>query len=86
MPNILNFLSQRALQLMQQIEIENDQEKLAQLFGELNLVLNQSEREIRPGKKHPSIVGSGRERQQGIEGDGPLTNARQMAASSRSAR
>ena len=51
MPKILNFHSPRVLQLMRQIEIERDRETLAQLFLELNLVLNQNDRKVRSGKK-----------------------------------
>ena len=59
MPKVINFLSPRVLQLMKQIETEKDQEKLAQLFLELNLVLNQNDRRLALTKKSPRSVGSG---------------------------
>jgi len=44
MPKIVNFFSPRVLELMKQIETENDEKELAQLFLELKLVLNQNGR------------------------------------------
>lgn len=55
MPKIVNFFSPRVLDLMKQIEAENDQEKLAQLFAELKLVLNQNNG---ARKKSPRSAGS----------------------------
>ncbi len=62
MPQVVNFFSPRVLQLMKQIEAEKDQEKLAQLFLELNLVLNQNDRRLALTKKSPRSVGSPEER------------------------
>ena len=62
MPKVVNFFSPRVLQLMKQIETEKDQEKLAQLFLELNLVLNQNEQRLALTKKRPRSVGSADER------------------------
>jgi hypothetical protein len=47
MPQTANFLSPRVLQLMKRIEIEKDREKLAQLFLELNLKLNQHDQKVK---------------------------------------
>jgi hypothetical protein len=62
MPKVINFFSPRVLQLMKQIETEKDQERLAQLFLELNLALNQNDRKVRLSKKRPRGVGSAEER------------------------
>ena len=62
MPKVLNFFSPRVLQLMRQIETEKDQEKLTQLFLELNLALNQYDRKVRLSKKRPRSVGFAEER------------------------
>ena len=53
MPKVINFFSPRVLQLMKQIEAEKDKEKLARLFLELNLVLNQRDRRLALTKKCP---------------------------------
>ena len=62
MPKVVNFFSPRVLELMKQIEVEKDQETLAQLFLELNVILNQNDRKGRSMKKSPRTVGSGEER------------------------
>lgn len=62
MRKVSNFFSPRVLQLMKQIETEKDQGKLAQLFLELNLILNQYDRKVRLSKKRPRSVGSAEER------------------------
>jgi hypothetical protein len=53
MPKIVNFFMPRVLELMKQIEAENDEEVLAQLFLELKLALNQNNRKVRLSKKSP---------------------------------
>ena len=62
MPKVVKFFSPRVLELMKQIEYEKDQEALAQLFLELNLVLNQNDRRLALIKKRPRSVGSADER------------------------
>ena len=58
MPKVTNFFSPRVLQLMKQIETQTDQGELAQLFLELNLVLNQNERRLPVIKKSPRSADS----------------------------
>lgn len=62
MPKVVNFFSPRVRQLMKQIEAEKDKQKLAQLFLELNLVLNQNDRRLALTKKRPRNVGCAEER------------------------
>ena len=62
MPKVINFFSPRVLQLMKQIEAEKDREKLAQLFLELNLLLNQNNSRVEVSKKSPRSAGSAEER------------------------
>ena len=62
MPNLKNFLSPRVLQLMKQIETEKDQEALAQLLLELNLVLNHNDEELRSSRKVARGTGPVQER------------------------
>jgi len=53
MPKVLNFLSPRVLELMKRIEVEKDKGALEQFFRELNLLLNENEGRVEPGKKKP---------------------------------
>jgi hypothetical protein len=62
MPQILNFLSPRVLELMRRIETEKDRDTLAQLFLELNLLINQKDENVRSGKKRNRSIDSGQER------------------------
>ena len=61
-PNIVNFLSPRVLELMKRIEAENDEVKLGQLFLELKHVLNQNDGKVRLSKKSPRSAASAEER------------------------
>ena len=51
MTQILNFPSPRVLRLMKQIEIEKDRDTLAQLFLDLNVLLNDDEQRTPVSKK-----------------------------------
>ncbi len=62
MPQILNFLSPRVLELMRRIETEKDRDTLAQLFLELNLLINQKDENVRSGKKRNRSIDPGQER------------------------
>lgn len=59
MPKVLSFFTPRVLQLMKQIEAEQNQETLTQLFLELNVALNQYDRKVRMSKKSPRTAGPG---------------------------
>jgi hypothetical protein len=62
MPQILNFLSPRVLELMRRIETEKDRDTLAQLFLELNLLTNQNDENVRSRKKRNRSIDSGQVR------------------------
>ena len=62
MPQTLNFLSPRVLELMRRIETEKDQDTLAQLFFELNLLINHNDENVRSRKKRNRSIDSGQER------------------------
>lgn len=62
MPQILNFLSPRVLELMRRIETEKDRDTLAQLFLELNLLIHQNDENVRSRKNRNRSIDSGQER------------------------
>ena len=62
MPQILNFLSPRVLELMRRIETEKDRDTLAQLFLELNFLINQNDENVRSRKNRNRSIDSGQER------------------------
>ena len=62
MPPTPNLLSPRVLKLMKQIEIEKDRQALAQLFLELNLLLDEDDQKLRPMKKSARSIDSGQGR------------------------
>ena len=59
MPQTLIFLSPRVLELMRRIETEKDQDTLAQLFLELNLLINHNDENVRSRKKRNRSIDSG---------------------------
>jgi len=62
MPQTASFLSPRVLELMKRIESEKDRQTLAQLFLELNVMLNGYDRKLRPMKKRVGRFDPGQER------------------------
>jgi len=62
MPQTASFLSPRVLELMKRIESEKDRQTLAQLFLELNVMLNEYDRKLRPMKKRVGRIDPGQER------------------------